>query len=390
MPRLNNRAYQILHQEIQKCAGDDLFNQIEQNLVLEDLAKLRSQSGSPATFTELRELVSDTYPQFSEKILSAAAKANTSLGIWGQIRLAVTVVLGVSVVLVGTCGALGFAVILLFSENSESVASNASGLTDFASMSSEEHFQEATVLVKQVEQSINNLTTPADLALCEKKLDAAKKHVDELPISSTVSSPVTYSYRSSRSRRRVRRVYEQQTIYNEEYASIRSNVEQLQAQMPELKAQSTRTGAFITAAKQFAFAAAKAGQNPPHSAARWQQIESLWLQAINRLEEIPAGNPGYAEAQKLLATYQTNLGIVQTRQQTEQESVEFLEQANSQIENLLASIPDDAASLDRNSTISQIQGIINELENVKNGTTAYPRAQELLRSAKNKLKQFQP
>lgn len=390
MPRLNNRAYQILHKEIQKCAGNDLLNRIEQTLLLEDLEKLRSQSGSSATLTELRKLISATYPQFSEKVLSAAAKANTSLGIWGQIRLAVTVILGVSVVLVGACGAFGFAIIWVFSENSESVASNTSSSTDFASMSSEEHFQAATVLVEQVEQSINSVTQPADLALCEKKLNAAKKHVDELPVSSTVSSPVTYSYRSGRSHRRVRRVYEQQTLYNEEYASIRSNVEQLQAQITELKAESVRTGTVITAAKQFAFAAAKAGQNPPHSAARWQHIESLWSQAINRLEEIPAGNPGYAEAQKLLATYQTNLGIVQIRQQTEQESVESLEQANSQIENLLASIPDDAASLDRNSTISQIQGIINELENVKNGTTAYPRAQELLRSAKNKLKQFQP
>lgn len=131
------------------------------------------------------------------------------------------------------------------------------------------------------------------------------------------------------------------------------------------------------------------GQNPPHSAVRWQQIDNLWSQAIDRLEEIPTGNPSYGEAQKLLATYQTNLGIVQTRRQVEQESLEALEQANSQIEDLLASLPTDAASLNRNHTISQIQSIINELERVQKGTTAYSRAEELLRSAKNKLKQLQ-
>ena len=164
----------------------------------------------------------------------------------------------------------------------------------------------------------------------------------------------------------------------------------MQRQVTELKAESARTGTLISAAKQYALAAAKSGKNPPHSAARWQQIESLWSQAIDRLEEIPIGNPGYAEGQKLLATYQTNLGTVQTRRRVEQESVEALEQANNQIEYLVASISADAKSVDRNRTISQIQSIINQLEKVQNGTTTYQKAQQLLLSAQNKLKQLQP
>jgi len=66
-----------------------------------------------------------------------------------------------------------------------------------------------------------------------------------------------------------------------------------------------------------------------------------------------------------------------------------LEQAQSQIQNLLASTPTDPKSLDLNSTISQLQGIINQLEKVQSGTTAYLSAQDLLLKAHNKLKQFQ-
>jgi hypothetical protein len=121
MPHLNNRAYQILRTEIQKCSGDDPLSQLEQKLLLEELEKLRSslkensltQSSTPASLEELRKIVSATYPKFSEKALSAAAKANRSLGIWSQIRLTILVLIGALVLIVGTGGALGLAIILI-------------------------------------------------------------------------------------------------------------------------------------------------------------------------------------------------------------------------------------------------------------------------------------
>lgn len=65
-----------------------------------------------------------------------------------------------------------------------------------------------------------------------------------------------------------------------------------------------------------------------------------------------------------------------------------LEQAQREIGYLLAATPTTAESLDRNRTISKLQGIINDLEKVQNGTTSYLKAQELLVSAKNKLNQL--
>ncbi|MHC5675060.1 hypothetical protein [Nostoc sp.] len=56
---------------------------------------------------------------------------------------------------------------------------------------------------------------------------------------------------------------------------------------------------------------------------------------------------------------------------------------------MLASIPANADNIERNQMLSQLQSIINQLEKVQNGTTAYLKAQDLLLSANNKLKQLQ-
>lgn len=156
-----------------------------------------------------------------------------------------------------------------------------------------------------------------------------------------------------------------------------------------LAAGNERISTLIEAARQFSWQAAKVGQNPPHTVAQWEQVENLWQQAIDRLEEVPSQDlAGYAEAQKLLATYETNLGEVKIRQQAEQESVYALEQAQGQIESLLASTPTNIKAVERNRVVSQLQSIITQLEKVQNGTTAYLKAQELLLSAQSKLKQL--
>jgi hypothetical protein len=158
-----------------------------------------------------------------------------------------------------------------------------------------------------------------------------------------------------------------------------------------LAAGNERVSTFIESARQYSWEAAKAGQNPPHSVVEWQQVEKLWEQAIAQLQQIRSDDlAGYAEAQKLLAQYNSNLGQVKIRQQAERDSAEALQMAQSKIERLLAATPTDANSVNRNRTVSELQGIINELEKVQNGTTSYLKAQELLLSAKNKLNQLQP
>ncbi|WP_414577477.1 hypothetical protein [Anabaena sp. CCY 9402-a] len=106
----------------------------------------------------------------------------------------------------------------------------------------------------------------------------------------------------------------------------------------------------------------------------------MWSTAIEQLQTIRVEEPGYLEAQKLLATYQTNLGIIETRLQAEIESQSSLKQANNEIQRLIAAPPSDQQQFQ-----SQIQGIINQLSTVKSGTTAYAEAQTLISQAKKRL-----
>ncbi|MGF1535555.1 MAG: hypothetical protein ACFB4J_03570 [Elainellaceae cyanobacterium] len=140
----------------------------------------------------------------------------------------------------------------------------------------------------------------------------------------------------------------------------------------------------IQAAREFGWQAAKAAENPPHIAAQWEQIESMWEAALLRLDRVPEQNQeGYAQAQALAAQYQANLAAVRVRYRAEEESVEVFQQAQSAIADLQA----DASGLSRDAMVSRLQRIINQLQSVQNGTTVYLEAQNLLLSAQNKLNQ---
>ncbi|MBD2099497.1 hypothetical protein H6F94_01105 [Leptolyngbya sp. FACHB-261] len=92
----------------------------------------------------------------------------------------------------------------------------------------------------------------------------------------------------------------------------------------------------------------------------------------------------------LIAQYRANLGQVEVRLQAEQDSVQALDQAKDQVEQLVANTQADLNSANRKLVIGQLQGIINRLEKVSSDATSYLEAQQLLPSVKNKLNQFQP
>jgi len=160
------------------------------------------------------------------------------------------------------------------------------------------------------------------------------------------------------------------------------------AQITRLASGGARTNTLIAAAQQYALTATQATQNPPHTASEWSEIVGLWEQAINQLKQVPVEDPGYVEAQTLEAQYQRNLGIARTSSQAEEESVAALNQGKERIESMLNSLPSDPTTVNRNQLNGQLQGIINQLSTVQPGTTAYPEAQELLKSAQKKLLHF--
>jgi hypothetical protein len=320
-------------------------------------------------------------------------------------------------------------------------------------MSVDSNYRQAIASVEQAQQLIEKATSPADLNLGEQKVKEAQKNLDALPIWFLNDWPEyrywwydwrfnIYAFNTARTKvgeleakvfqeknaqilltdseqalNTAKQQYQAASTPTDKQAAIaswRSAIDQLnqipsvtlagktaQAKLENyqrdfkevvgLAAGNERVSTLIEGARQFSWQAAKAGQNPPHSVAEWEQVENLWQQAIDRLQQIRSDDlAGYAEAQKLLAEYNSNLGQVKIRRQAEQDSVIALQQAQRRIESLLNSTPTDANSVNRNRTISELQGIINHLEKVQNGTTAYLKAQELMLSAKNKLNQLQP
>lgn len=442
MTRLHHRAFEILRAEVQKCSEADLAGQVQRDIVLKRLQKLSQQSGSPASLEELRDTVSDIFPNFSEKALRAALGANRPPGALSKIKWAAGIVIGAAGVL--------WVVNLPYPMIRWPVARTAPILLLPSYMSMDYHYRRAIARVEQADQLINQSTSPADLTLGEVKVKEAQQHLDALPVwflgywprytfwlgwQLTLDEFKTARASVGRMEAKVfqeknaveklnqgeqalnaaKQQYQQaQTAADREtaIASVQAALDQLEQVPPQtlagrtaqnklaalkrdfeqvagLAAHGARTGTLIAAAQQFAIAASQAGQNPPHTASEWEEIVGLWEPAIDRLKQVPVEHPGYVEAQELLAKYQRNLGIVRTRLQAEQASVEALQQAKDRIQTLLASTSADGSSMNRNHLMSQLQGIINQLETVQPGTTAYPEAQQLLQSAQKKLEQVQ-
>ncbi len=320
-------------------------------------------------------------------------------------------------------------------------------------ISIDNNYREAIAAVEQARQFIDNPTSAVDLDLGQQKVQEAQARLDALPIDLLNTFPQSrywwYDWRFSVSgfnaarsevgRLQAKVVQEQNaqtrfvdaeqtlTTAKQQYqqattpldkqmaiANWRSALDQfteipgqtlagrtaqqkLQAYQRDfqetvgLAAGNERANIVIEAARQFAWQAAQYSQNPPHSVSEWQRVENLWQDAIQRLEQIPPTDlAGYAEAQKLLATYTANREQIKVRRQAEANSVVAFQQAQQDIESLLATIPDGGDVTNLNQTISRLQGIINQLERVQEGTTVYLQAQELLLSAQNKLSQLQP
>ncbi len=370
-------------------------------------------------------------------------KAKSKSGILGKL-IGATILIGVPVGIVWVAN-------LPYPMIRRPVAKTAPILLLPSYMNMDKNYRQAISSVEQAEQLIEKATSPADLDLGEQKVKSAQKNLKALPITFLNDFPEynywwydwrfnIYQFNSARTKvgQLEAKVFQEknaQTLLTDSEQALNTAKSQYQAatsaadkqtaisawrtaiaqleQVPDqtlagktanakiknhqidfqelvgLAAGNERVSTFIDSARQFSWKAAKEGQNPPHNVAKWEQIEKLWEQAIAQLNEIKSNDlAGYAEAQKLRAEYSNNLGQVKIRQQAEQESVRTLEQAQSRIESLLAATPTTAESLDRNRTISKLQGIINDLEKVQNGTTSYLKAQELLVSAKNKLNQL--
>lgn len=448
MARLNEKAGRILWDEVERCTRDGgVAGEVQRELIKKRLDKLRAQSGTAATKEELQQLISDLLPNFSQKVLQKSARANRPLGQAG--KLALTAAISTASLL--GLGGLLWLVNLPYPMIRRPVAEIAPLLLLPSYLSMDRNYREAVANVEQAEQLINQATSFADLELGATKAQAAQKNLDGLPVWFLGYEPTFYcryfscswrftfdEYQAARQSvgRLGAKVFQEKNAIaqfqqgetalqqaKQQYQAATGSQQEaavaawqaaldLMAQLPpetlasklaaaklnayqrDFQAVSGRlagnwqTDTFIAAAQQFALAAVQMGQNPPHPASQWQQCERLWQEAIARLQDISPALPGYGEAQKLLAEYSKNLSQIQIRRQAEAESVEALAAAQDSIERLLASLPETGEAGNRYATIAQLQAIINRLRQVQSGTTAYPEAQQLLQSVRQKIQQF--
>jgi tetratricopeptide (TPR) repeat protein len=444
MRRLNDRAFEILRAEVEKCAAaESLAGEVYRMMVIKRLEKLRSQNGTFASIEEIRNAVKDEFPNFSEKALKAAVKANQPPGLFSKIMFAGS--------FLGAGAGIIWLLNLPFPMIRWPVAKTMPILLLPSFISMDHNYRQAIALVEQSDQLVNKATAAADFDLGETKAKQAQKHLDALPVWFLGYYPKTYcsffgctwrftvdEFEAARKNigRMDAQIFQQRNAFTQlaeveqslttakqEYqqaktaadrqkASIKwqSAIDRLNQIPPETLAGETakkklqaaerdfqamggvatgsvRSDNLIEAAKEFALTAAVASQKAPHTAESWQKTADLWQEAIERLSQITFDNPGYLDAQTKLAEYQKNLGTTQIRLKAERESVEAFNRAK----NLFANFQSNLNSTSQNPgyALGQLQEIINQLESVKPGTTVYPEAQKWLQSARKKQQEWQ-
>ena len=437
MSRLYNRAYKLLEVEVNKCAKEDLVGEVGKKIVMKRLDKLRFQSGEPLKSEELSYIVKDQFPDFSDTVIQKAAKANTPSGMLSKIAW-------IPAALLGMAGIVWVAN-LPYPMIRKPVSRIAPIILLPSYINMNYNYREAITNVEQADQLINKATSSADINFGAKKVALAQKHLDDLPVWFLGYYPKRYctffncswkftldEFETARKQvgRMEAKVFQEknaQTLLTDaeqaiasakqQYMEATTSTEKQRAvanwqtgidklgqippttvakkiAKPQLAAAQrdfqTEVGladdnklsfTFIEVAKKFGLQAAEAAQNGPHSEQRWQVIVGLWEQAINQLQQISANNPSYLAAQSQIAEYQLKLANVKMRLQAEMESGKAFKEGKDLIADWKKYVVDNS---DRASLASKLQEIINNLENVKPGTTYYQEAQELLKFVKNK------
>jgi tetratricopeptide (TPR) repeat protein len=439
MLRLNQRAFDILKAEVLK-KGDDFATQVQREIALKRWEKLQQQTGKPLTLDELRETVSDLFPDFSETVLQKAARANRPAPpIWNTIKLG-------TIAVAGTVGGLWF-LNLPYPMIRYPVAKTVPIILLPSYISMDSNYRQAIANTEQADQLVNQATSTADLELGELKLKAAQKNLDALPVWFLGYYPNFYmgwfqwgwrftldEFEQARKNvgRMEARVFQEKNAQKlldqsdqaiaaakQQFQTAKAQTEQTEAvsqwqqaldilhQIPSEtlagRMAKTKLAAYerdfgqvsgrvtgiaqsdtlIQAAQEFANIAQQNTENKPHSVAEWEEIQTFWKEAIARLEKIDDKNPDYGKAQKLMANYQSNLAKAHIRQQEEETAIQAYERANQLRLELLNSAPENG--LLPPAKADSLRRIVVELQRVKPGTTVYSQAQVMQQAAEKRL-----
>ncbi|HEY9890176.1 MAG TPA: hypothetical protein V6D02_17345, partial [Candidatus Obscuribacterales bacterium] len=174
MSRLNHRAYTILAKEVNRLVQDPLES-VRRDIILRRLNKLCAQAGTPLTYAELKAEIEDIFPDFDDKILQKAARANQRSS--GKLGLVGAAIAGTALA-VGGVWVLNLPYPMIRWPVSKTIPIVL--LPSFMSM--DHHYRQSIALVEQADQLVNQATSAQDIDLGADKAQQAQHHLDQLPV----------------------------------------------------------------------------------------------------------------------------------------------------------------------------------------------------------------
>jgi hypothetical protein len=279
MRRLNQRAFSILANEVNRLAKDPLES-VRRDIILRRLTKLQAQEGVPMTYGELKAEMEDIFPEFSDKVLRRAARANRKAG---KLKLAWNVTVGL------TIAAGGLWVLNLPYPMIRWPVSRTAPILLLPSYISMDHsYRQAVSLVAQSDQLVNQATSTQDIELGAEKVDEAQKHLDRLPVWFLGYYPRSYCSLFSCSWR----------FTYDEFAAAREEIGRMEAKVFQEQNAFTLLdeGTAEVDAAKVAYQAADTGEAKTAAVTAWQA-------GMDKLNEIPPETLAGRQAQTKLDAY---------------------------------------------------------------------------------------
>jgi hypothetical protein len=155
-----------------------------------------------------------------------------------------------------------------------------------------------------------------------------------------------------------------------------SRHDEAQALAKDYQVKSERVDDMVKALKTAA-RAAYTSQNPPHTAAKWIEIQSLWREAIAQLEILPTDSNLQPLAKQKIRDYQTKLTQTNQRLFQERQAQTRIQQAKEAalIAETLQGLAQSLPHWQRVYVTWQVA--MNRLKQIPQGTTAYEQAKQL-------------
>lgn len=438
MARLNEAAHRLLRRALEQHGRRRAIAEVQREIVQRRWEKLRNASGSPATYADLRDTVSDAFPDFPERPLRQAAKANQGPGLfawigWGAVGLA----------------ALGGGVWVLnlpYPPVRHWVADKAPLVLLPSFISMDHHYRGAIAAVEQADQYVNAATSSADLEQGAAQVTIAQDHLDHLPVWFLGYYPRAYcslfgcSWRFTLdefegARKSVARMeaqifqeknaqtaltealgaieaararYDQTPTGSEALGAIRDwrsgldrlreiPVETLAGEQAQLKLEASardfeetvgaaadqeRSVNAVVVAKGYALEATKLVQGAPHPVAVWQQAQAMMDRAIAELNAVQREDADYVSAQEKRANYEAVRSAWEIRKQAETDATRQFQQIEREISHWR-----DRASRQPNdpALVAQLEDLLDDLKSIPAGTTVSDPAQDLAKYAGDRL-----